>query len=88
MSVVWCFARVWIRDPSGRPRFNVLGALDAVTKEVITVVNSSYINALSVCALLEKLATLRSLPITVVLDNAHYPRCALVQAKADELKIE
>ena len=88
MSVVWCFARVWIRAPSGRQRFNVLGALDAVTQEVVTVVNSGYINALSVCALLEKLATLRSLPITVVLDNARYQRCALVQTKADELKIE
>ena len=66
----------------------MLGALDAVTKEVITVVNSDYINSVSVCALLEKLASLRSLPITVVLDNARYQRCALVQACADALKIE
>jgi len=88
MSVVWCFARVWIRAPSGRQRFNVLGALDAVTEEVVTIVNSNYINSLSVCALLEKLATLRSLPITVVLDNARYQRCALVQACTDALKIE
>lgn len=49
MSVVWCLARVWIKAPSGRQRFNVLGAIDAVTKEVITVVNSAYINSLSVC---------------------------------------
>ena len=88
MSIVWCFARVWIRAPSGRQRFNVLGALDAVTKEVVTVVNSEYINSMSVCALLEKLATLRSVPITVVLDNARYQRCALVQACADTLNIE
>lgn len=89
MSVVWCFTRVWIRAPSGRQRFNVLGALDAVTKEVVTVVNSAYINSLRVCALLEKLATLRPrLPITVVLDNARYPRCALVQTCAAKLKIE
>lgn len=88
MSVVWCFARVWIRAPSGRQRFNVLGALNAVTKEVVTVVNADYINSTCVCDLLEKLATLCSLPITVVLDNARYQRCALVQAKAEELKIE
>ncbi len=69
MSVVWCFARGWIRAPSGRQRFNVLGALDAVTQKVVTVVNSDYINSWSVCALLEKLATLRSLPITVVLET-------------------
>jgi len=89
MSAVWCLARVWIRAPSGRQRFNVLGAIDAVTKEVITVVNSAYINSLSVCSLLEKLASLRpTLPITVVLDNARYQRCALVQTCADQLKIE
>ena len=55
MSVVWCFARVWIRAPSGRQRFNVLGALDAVTQEVVTVVHSDYIHSLCVCDLLEKL---------------------------------
>lgn len=89
MSVVWCLTRVWIRAPSGRQRFNVLGALDAVTKEVVTVVNSTYINSMSVCALLEKLATLRpATPITVVLDNARYQRCALVQDCAQKLMIE
>ena len=67
MSVVWCLARVWIKAPSGRQRFNVLGAIDAVTKEVITVVNSTYINSLSVCALLEKLANLRpTLPLSLI----------------------
>jgi len=89
LSVVWCLARVWIKAPSGRQRFNVLGALDAVTKEVVTVVNSTYINSLSVCALLEKLVTLRpTLPMTVVLDNARYQRCALVKTCAEKLKIE
>lgn len=34
--VLWCLlARVWIRVPWGRQRFNVLGALDAATQEVI-----------------------------------------------------
>jgi transposase len=88
MSVEGRFARVWIRAPSGRQRFNVLGALDAVTHEVVTVVNSDYLNSTCVCDLLEKLATLCALPITVVLDNARYQRCALVQTKATELKIE
>lgn len=88
MSVVWCLARVWIRAPSGRQRFNVLGALDAVTKEVVTIVNADYINSRCVCDLLEKLASLRSQPITVVLDNARYQRCTLVQTRAEALKIE
>jgi hypothetical protein len=36
----------------GRQRFNVLGALNAVTHEVVTVTNTPYIAAESVCALL------------------------------------
>ena len=89
MSVVWCVARVWIKAPSGRQRFNVLGAIDAVSKEVITVVNSAYIISISVCALLARLAASRpSLPITVVLDNARYQRCALVKTCAGQLNIE
>ena len=89
MSVLWCVARVWIKAPSGRQRFNVLGALNAVTKEVITVVNSTYINSSSVCELLDKLAALKlKVPITLVLDNARYQRCALVQTWARRLDIE
>lgn len=89
VAMLWCRCRVWLRAPSGRQRFNVLGALDAVTKEVVTVVNATYINSLSVCALLEKLSTLRpTLPVTVVLDNARYQRCAWVQNCAEKLKME
>jgi hypothetical protein len=35
--------RCWIKAPSGRQRFNVLGALNAITHEVITVTNLTYI---------------------------------------------
>jgi hypothetical protein len=45
---LWCFARVLVRAPSGRQRFNVLGALHAITHQLITVTNESYINAISV----------------------------------------
>jgi transposase len=89
VGALWCFARVWIKAPSGRRRFNVLGALNALTQEVITVTNTTYINAQSVCQLLERLAALAlSVPITVVLDNARYQRCTLVQAVAEQLQIE
>ena len=33
--------RVFVRTPSGRKRFNVLAALNAVTHEVITVTNDT-----------------------------------------------
>jgi len=69
--------------------FNVLAALDAVTHELISVTNTTYINALSVCDLLQKIADLRlSGPITLVLDNARYQRCDLVTEKARALGLE
>ena len=89
MGYLWCFARCWIKAPSGRQRFNVLGALNAIPREVITVTNLTYINSESVCQLLRKLVALGlPVPITLVLDNARYQRCALVQALADTLGIE
>jgi len=39
LGFLWCFVRVMVRAPSGRQRFNVLGALHAVTHELITVTN-------------------------------------------------
>ena len=78
-----------VRAPSGRQRFNVLGALHALTYQLITVTNDSYINATSVCELLEKIAALGlSTPMTVVMDNARYQRCRLVVEKATALGIE
>lgn len=87
--ILWCWSRLWVRAPSGRQRLNVLGALNARTQQVITVTNTDYINAESVCALLHKIkSSVARLPITVVLDNARYQRCARVQSLADDLKIE
>ena len=89
LGYLWCFARCWIKAPSGRQRFNVLGALNAITYEVITVTNLTYINSESVCQLLGKLRALGLQgPITLGLDNACYQRCALVQSAADTLGIE
>lgn len=86
---LWCFARVVVRAPSGRQRFNVLGALHAITHQLITVTNDSSINSLSVCELLEKIAALGlSTPITLVMDNARYQRCQLVLERAKQLGIE
>ena len=86
---VWCFSRLFIPAPSGRRRFNVLAALNAVSHELIMVSNESYITATSVCQLLHHLAALKlSVPITLVLDNARYQHCALVQELARTLNIE
>ena len=89
LGIVWCFARLFVKAPSGRQRFNVLGALNAVTKEMLTVCNDSYITAQEVCQLLDQLAAQNlGVPISVVLDNARYQRCALVHEHARRLKIE
>ena len=78
----------FIKAASGRQRFSVLGALNAITKEVITITDHGYINAVSVCALLQKLHDLFShLLIVVIMDNARYQRCALVEETAQKLGI-
>ena len=86
---VWCFVRLHVRAASGRQRYNVLGALDAVTHELVTEINTTYITATSVCALLQKIASRGvSTPVTLVMDNARYQRCALVTGTAKALGIE
>ena len=89
LGFLWCAARLFVRAASGRKRYNVLGAMDAVTHRLIRVTNHDYINAESVCALLRAVAEAGvGLPITLVLDNARYQKCAVVQALAESLKIE
>ena len=90
LGVIWCVARMCIRAASGRKRFNVLGALDSVTHKLIAVCNHSYINAESVCLLLRAVAdaSLPGVPITLVLDNARYQKCALVDGLAKQLGLE
>lgn len=86
---MWCFVRYFLPTPSGRKRFNVLAALDALTKELITVVNETTVTGETMCELLSKLAQhVAEGAITVVLDNARYQKCALVQAHAAGLGIE
>src|SRR3954453_7669132 len=80
---------VIIRSPSGRKRFNVLGALNAITHQLITVTNETYITADSVCELLQKIAALGiQVPISIILDNTRYQRCAKVMETAAALQIE
>jgi len=67
----------------------VLAAINALTHELFTVENLTYITAETVCALLRQLAAAhQGIPISIILDNARYQRCALVQAVAHECKIE
>jgi transposase len=89
LGYLWCFVRLLVRGPSGRKRFDVLGAIDAITHELTTVVNDTVIDATAVCELLRKLAArYAGLPVTLVLDNARYQKCEVVRMLAAELGIE
>lgn len=89
LGYLWCLVRLFVPGPSGRKRYNVLAALDAITHRVIRVSNHAYINAESACALLREVAAAGlKRPITLVLDNARYQKCQVVQALAASLGIE
>jgi transposase len=86
---LWCKARMFVRGASGRQRYNVLGALNAVSHELVRVTNHTYITAETVCDLLRQIVALGvKTPITLVMDNARYQHCQLVQNLASELGIE
>ena len=80
--------RVFVRAASRRQRFNVLGAWNAVTRQLLTVTNTTVVNTDTMCELLRTIAMQKLVgPITLVLDNARYQRNKVVQALAAELSI-
>jgi len=88
LCCLWSFARIFVRAASGRQRFNVLGAWNAITRELTYVANTTVVNTETMCELLRKIASQHLHgPITLVLDNARYQRNAVVQALAAELHI-
>ena len=81
--------RRFVKTYSGRKLYNVLGALDFVTKKVLTVTNDSYITATEVCEMLRKISeSYAGKEICLVLDNARYQKCTVVQKLAAELNIQ
>jgi transposase len=89
LCCLWSFVRLFVRAASGRQRFNVLGAWNAMTRELIAVTNTTVVNTETMCELLRKLAAQGLAgPVTVVLDNARYQRNAIVQGLAASLGID
>jgi len=89
LGCLWSFVRLFVRAASGRQRFNVLGAWNAITRELIAVTNTTVVNTETMCELLRQVAAQGLVgPITLVLDNARYQRNAVVQALATSLGIE
>jgi transposase len=88
LCCVWCLVRLLIRGGSGRKRYSVLGAWNAVTRELVSITTDATVNAETMCALLRKIAALGLQgPITLVLDNARYQHCKLVMDLAKTLNI-
>ncbi len=85
---LWSFTRIYVRAASGRQLFNVLGAWNAVTRQLIAVTNTTVVNTDTMSELLRKIAALGLTgPITLVLDNARYQHNAAVKALAGQLGI-
>lgn len=88
LCCLWSFTRLFVRAASGRQRFNVLGAWNAVTRELVSVTNTTVVNTATICELLHKIAALKLVgPVTLVLDNARYQRNADVMVCAQRLGI-
>ncbi len=91
LGMLWSFTRLLLPSSSGRKRYNVLGAYNPITHEVITITNDTVVNQETFCEILEKVASVYAKakkPITLILDNARYQKCKSVFAKAQELGIQ
>ena len=85
---LWCTFRVFIKASAGRNRINVLGAVNAITKEVVTITNTTYITSGTLIDFLKILKEkYAGKPIAIVLDNARYQHCFLVTTFAKSLGI-
>jgi len=91
MGSLWSKKRPFIQTSSGRQRLNVLGAVNPLNQKLLKVVNEDYVNAETVCELLQKIRKAHSdssISVKLVMDNARYQRCKRVEAKAKTLGIE
>ena len=57
LGAIYGKVRRFVTTFSGRQRYNVLGAINYVTKKVTTITNSTYITATEICEMLRKLSS-------------------------------
>lgn len=90
LCCLWSVKRIFIKSSSGRKRYNVLGAVNAVTKKVHIWTNESYINSQSIIDFFHELRIyyFEMKPIYIVLDNARYQKCQLVKYIAWQFNIK
>lgn len=86
---VWCKGSLYLPTGAGRNRFNLLGAIDPFSMDLIQSHSMVYVDADQVKAFLEKVRNQsRDIPVSVVLDNARYQHCQAVKEKAAQLGID
>lgn len=88
LCCLWCVVRMCIRGASGRQRYNVLGAWNAVTRQLIRIGNTTRVSSDTMVELLGKIAAGMVRPVTLVLDNARYQHCKKVKTEAERLGIQ
>jgi transposase len=88
LCCVWCLRRLFLRGGSGRKRYSVLGAWNAVTNHLVRITIAGTVSSDTMCELLKQIAAQGLVgPVTLVLDNARYQRCAAVMELAQSLSI-
>ena len=88
LCFLWTAIRVFIKAAAGRNRINVLGAVHAITKEVTTLINTTYITSGTLIEFLKRLKQqYADKPIALILDNARYQHCFAVKTVAASLGI-
>ena len=89
LGYLWCLVRWVVPTGCGRQRYNVLGAVDAVTHELVRETNDGVGDQVTAGRLLRRVRERYPTgPITVVWDNARYPHTALVRSVAAFYRIE
>jgi hypothetical protein len=88
ICALWSVTRMFIKASYGRNRINMLGVVNAITKEVLILCNTTYINAETIVVFFKKLKEYyEDIPLKIVLDNARYQHCQLVEEAARVLNI-
>ncbi|KAA6334110.1 hypothetical protein EZS27_017544 [termite gut metagenome] len=86
---VWSLTRKFVKASAGRNRIHVLGAVNAIAKEVTTLINTTFIDADVIIQFFHQLKEIhKDKPIKIVLDNAKYQHCKAVIEVAGNLGIE
>jgi transposase len=88
LCFLWSFKRIFVKSSAGRQRLNVIGVVNAITKKISFITNTETVNAQTMIRFLQYLRDeYDRLPIYIILDNARYQHCKLVEEFAKNLDI-